>query len=79
MNLRFAAARAPAVSLAEAAMLPALPRTVPGMPQNLRVPRDASAFRPMPGVQNGGGAADHAPRRRGSMAGRAILKMVQPK
>ncbi len=75
MKMRTLAARAPAMSLAEAAMLPALSREeARGMPANLLVPRKDLHFR---SVESGGRSVDSFSRRRGSMAGRAVLKMVQ--
>lgn len=63
------AVHAPALSLPEAAMLPALPKEQTAVPRNLVLP-DRRTYHPMPltavqPVEN---------RRRGSMAGRAVLK-----
>ena len=63
------AVHAPALSLPEAAMLPALERS---MPRNLLLP-DRRTYHPMP-VEKPAEAV-----RRGSMAGRAVLAMVAPK
>ena len=67
------AVHAPALSLPEAAMLPALPqRQRAAVPRNLVLP-DRRTYHPMPviGVQ----PVDH--RRRGSMAGRAVLTHIR--
>ena len=61
------AVHAPALSLPEAAMLPALERE--SIPRNLILP-DRRTYYPMPAP---GQAAEP---RRGSMAGRAVLRMV---
>ena len=66
------AVHAPALSLPEAAMLPALPRV--GMPSNLVLP-DRRIYHPMPDAPIGGRPADNL--RRGSMAGRGVLRMVE--
>ncbi len=63
------AVHAPALSLPEAAMLPALEHA---LPRNLLMP-DRRMYHPMP-VEK-----PVANVRRGSMAGRAVLKMMQPK
>ncbi len=60
------AVHAPALSLPEAAMLPALERT---LPRNLILP-DRRTYHPMPA------AMQTTVPRRGSMAGRAVLKAV---
>lgn len=69
------AVHAPALSLPEAAMLPALPslssrRTA--LPRNLRLP-DRRVYHPMPAPQ----VSAPPMARRGSMAGRAILACVR--
>ncbi len=67
------AVHAPALSLQEAAMLPALPQPPqPALPRNLRLP-DRRTYYPMPPLP-----AEPA-LRRGSMAGRAVLRAVMPK
>jgi len=63
------AVHAPALSLPEAAMLPALEHT---LPRNLILP-DGRMYHPMPALK------PVMVVRRGSMAGRGVLKMVQPK
>ena len=69
MMMRTMALHAPALTRQEAAMLPALEHT---LPRNLILP-DRRTYHPMP-VEKPVMAV-----RRGSMAGRAVLKMVQPK
>ncbi len=80
MNMRMIAARAPALSLPEAALLPALPREWQplraSIPSNLMIPNRGLHFVP---VDRGGRPVDNAARGRGSMAGRAVLRMVQPR
>ena len=66
MPARTSAVHAPALSLPEAAMLPALPL-------NLILP-DRRTYYPMP-VHDGGRPVDNA--KRGSMAGRAVLTHVK--
>ncbi len=64
------AVHAPALSLPEAAMLPAMERDT--LPRNLILP-DRRTYYPMP-APHGGQPVDNLPR--GSMAGRAVLRMV---
>ncbi len=65
------AVHAPALSLQEAAMLPAISREVrSNLPGNLILP-DRRTYHPMPPPRS---AAPE--RRRGSMAGRAVLKLA---
>lgn len=66
------AARMPALTLAEAAMLPALPGETP---RNLLIPRPEPEKRPLL-PENGGQVVDN-PVRRGTMAGRALLRHIQ--
>ena len=67
MMMRMMAAQMPALSLPEAAMLPAL---TPGMPRNLLLPQNGLVFQPVqPGY--GGLLVDNV--QRGTMAGRAAL------
>lgn len=63
------AVHAPALSLPEAAMLPALPKEQTAVPRNLILP-DRRTYHPMP--LTGVHPVDH--HRRGSMAGRAVLR-----
>lgn len=63
------AVHAPALSLPEAAMLPAM--EADNLPRNLVMP-DRRTYYPMPAP--GGQPVDNA--QRGSMAGRAVLRMV---
>ncbi len=72
MTSRFVAARAPALSLQEAALLPAISGDAPPVPCNLMMPPPKLDFRP---VDIGAKPVDKLPRR-GSMAGRAVLRMV---
>ena len=65
------AVHAPALSLPEAARLPAIERNT--KPFNLVLP-DRRMYYPMPDVTKGGRPVDNL--RRGSMAGRAVLRMV---
>lgn len=67
------AVHAPALSLPEAAMLPALPQRRTALPPNLRLP-DRRVYHPMPAPCPANVQAVH---RRGSMAGRAILACVR--
>ncbi len=65
------AVHAPALSLPEAAMLPALPKEPESaIPRNLILP-DRRTYHPMP-APGGGHPVDNI--RRGSVAGRAVLR-----
>lgn len=66
------AVHVPALSLPEAAMLPALPARRTALPRNLLLP-DQRVYRPMPAPQ----VSAVPVVRRGSMAGRAILRTVR--
>lgn len=66
------AVHVPALSLPEAAMLPALPGRRQTLPRNLLLP-DRRVYRPMPAPPSSHAQA----RRHGSMAGRAILTAVR--
>lgn len=67
------AVHAPALSLPEAAMLPALPKEqLPAVPRNLMLP-DRRKYHPMPAPQR----EQPAQLRRGSMAGRAVLSCIK--
>lgn len=67
------AVHAQALSLPEAAMLPALPARRTVLPRNLLLP-DQRVYHPMPAPQ----MAEPVPqKRRGSMAGRASLACVR--
>lgn len=66
------AVHAPALSLPEAAMLPALQREPPGLPRSLMLP-DRRIYYPMPAPAD----TTAVPKpHRGSMAGRAVLRAV---
>ena len=64
------AVHAPALSLPEAAMLPALPKTET-LPRNLVLP-DRRTYYPMPSLEQ---TVDNL--KRGSMAGRAVLTHIK--
>ena len=66
------AVHAPALSLPEAAMLPAMEAY--NLPRNLVLP-DRRTYYPMPPVPSGAQPVDH--HRRGTMAGRAALNHVK--
>ena len=70
--LRKHAVHAPALSLNEAAMLPAI---WPEAPRNLLMPYTGLDFRT--GPVDGGGLPVDSAKRRGSMAGRAILHYIR--
>lgn len=72
MLMRTMAAHMPALSLPEAAMLPAL---TPETPRNLLLPQTGLIFRPVT-MASGGGTVDN-PVRRGTMAGCALLAHVR--
>ena len=76
MDARTYAAHAPALSLQEAALLPALPAPAPAKPRNLLIPQGHLDVR-QGNVDDGGGVVDNFPPRRGSMAGRALLAYVK--
>lgn len=76
MWMRTYAVHAPALSLAEAAMLPALPAQRGGAPRNLLMPTDHLHFR-HGDVDSGGRTVDNFSQHRGTMAGRALLAYVQ--
>lgn len=65
------AVHAPALSLPEAAMLPAMESD--NLPRNLVLP-DRRTYYPMPSVLECARPVDNSPH--GSMAGRAVLRMV---
>lgn len=67
------AVHAPALSLVEAAMLPALPAPGPG---NLLIPTAHLDFR-QAAVDGGGRPVDNFPPSRGTMVGRALLTYVK--
>ena len=67
------AVHAPALSLPEAAMLPALPKaSQPALPRNLLLP-DRRTYQPMPLPEQMQAMSG----RKGSMAGRAILTYIK--
>ncbi len=66
------AVHAPALSLPEAAMLPAM--EAHNLPRNLVLP-DRRTYYPMPPVHSGAQLVDN--HRRGSMAGRAVLNHIK--
>ena len=72
MLMRTMAAHMPALSLPEAAMLPAL---TPETPRNLLLSQTGLDFQPVQQA-SGGGSVDN-PVRRGTMAGRALLAHVR--
>lgn len=72
MLTRTMVARMPALSLYEAAMLPAL---APETPRNLLLPQTGLAFQPV--VQEAGGRSVDNRALRGMMAGRALLAHVR--
>lgn len=77
MDVRTYAVHAPALSLQEAAMLPAQPGGAQaGMPRNLLISRANLDFR-HGAVDGCGGNTAHSPGRRGTMAGRALLRYVE--
>lgn len=74
MRARTYTVHAPALSLPEAVMLPALQRDAADpVPRNLILP-DRRIYEPMPPLMQE--TAQNAPARRGSMAGRAILAHI---
>ncbi len=75
MMNRTYAVHAPALSLQEAAMLPALPARQ-GTPRNLLIPSGHLDFR-TGHVDGGGYPVDNFSPRWGSMAGRALLNYVK--
>lgn len=67
------AVHVPALSLPEAAMLPALPKEqITTVPRNLVLP-DRRTYHPMPAPQR----EQMGERRKGSMAGRAVLAYIK--
>ena len=76
MLTRTYAVHAPALSLQEAAMLPALPGPERGRPRNLLIPTGHLDFRAEQ-VDRGAQPVDNLPARRGTMAGRALLRYVE--
>ncbi len=72
MLTRTMAARMPALSWQEAALLPAL---TPETPRNLLIPTGPLDFRT--GSVDGGGRPVDNPAHRGTMAGRALLSYIR--
>ncbi|MBQ8201678.1 MAG: hypothetical protein IJZ74_07925, partial [Clostridia bacterium] len=66
----------PALSVQEAAMLPALSSPWEGTPRNLLIPTGHLDFRKA-NVDGGGRPVDNFSARRGTMAGRALLSYVK--